>query len=100
MRSILSWLAREADFSGVAWAQSAPWESWGMHPMWGMWGIGMLLFMLVFWGLVLAAVVVGIRWLLQQGRPARADTALDILRERYARGEIDREEFMARKRDL
>jgi uncharacterized membrane protein len=30
----------------------------------------------------------------------RGDRALDILRERYGRGEINREEFLARKRDL
>ncbi len=83
--------------------QSPPWESWGMHPMWGLWGlwgIGMVLFMVVFWGLVIAAIVVGIRWLVQQGRDSRPDAALGVLRERYARGEIDREEFLARKRDL
>ena len=74
-----------------------------MHPMWGMWGlwgIGMMLFMLVFWGLVFVAIVVAIRWLAQQGKGSRSDSALEILRERYARGEIDREEFLARKRDL
>ena len=69
---------------------------------WGAWGIGMSLMMLLFWGVVIAAIVVGIRWLLGQTRPAppRPDTALDILRERYARGEISREEFEQRKRDL
>jgi putative membrane protein len=71
-----------------------------MHPMWGMWGIGMMLFMLVFWGLVAAGIVVAIRWLAQQGKGSRSDAALEILRERYARGEIDREEFLARKRAL
>lgn len=74
-----------------------------MHPMWGMWGlwgVGMMLFMLVFWGLVVAGVVIAIRWLVQQGRGSRSDAALEILRERYARGEIDQEEFLARKRDL
>jgi putative membrane protein len=75
-----------------------------MHPMWGMWGlwgIGMMLGMLVFWGLVITGVVLGIRWLVRQGSAERkGDRALDILRERYARGEINREEFLARKRDL
>lgn len=76
---------------------------WGMHPMssvWGIWGIGMMLMMTVFWGLVIVGIVLGIRWLVGQGRAPRPDTALDTLRHRYARGEIDREEFEAKKRDL
>ena len=76
---------------------------WGMRPMWGwwgIWGIGMMLFVLLFWGLVIAGVVLGIRWLVRQGRDSRPDSALDILRQRYARGEIDQEEFEAKKRDL
>jgi putative membrane protein len=85
---------------GIAWAQSPSWEPWGMHPMWGLWGIGMMLFMLVFWGVVVAGIIITVRWLMHQGRGSRSDGALDILRERYARGEIDREEFLARKRDL
>ena len=55
---------------------------------------------LVFWGLVMVGLVLGLRWLLSQGRESRSDAALDILRQRYARGEIDKEEFEARKRDL
>jgi putative membrane protein len=91
------------DAPRVAWAQTQSWEYWGMHPMggmWGFWGVGMMLLMLLFWGAVIASLVVAIRWLIHQGRASRPDSALDILRERYARGEIDREEFLARKRDL
>ena len=104
MRHAVVMVAILLGLPGVACAQPVPaWESWGMHPMWGMWGlwgIGMMLFMLVFWALVVAGIVVAIRWLVQQGRGSRSDAALEILRERYARGEIDREEFLARKRDL
>ena len=74
-----------------------------MHPLWWMWGAGglvMMLMMLVFWGVVIAGFVLGIRWLVSQGRPSVHDSALAILRERYARGEISREEFEARRRDL
>jgi putative membrane protein len=86
----------------VAWAQEGPSE-WGWHPMWGMWGawgIGMLLVMLTFWVLVIVGLVALVRWLVTQGRESRTDTALEILRQRYARGEINKDEFDAKKRDL
>ena len=85
-------------------AQEQPWErGWGMHHGWWMWGpVGavMMLMMLVFWAFVITGLVFGIRWLARQGRQERPDRALDILRERYARGEINKEEFEARRRDL
>lgn len=112
-------MARAAWLAGVALAGAAlpalaqvpdrDWNGWATHPMWGMWGIWgvwglvMMLVMLVFWGLVIAGLVVGLRWLLSltgDGRRDRSDAALDILRQRYARGEISREEFEAKKRDL
>ena len=87
-----------------AWAQERPWEwGWGMHPMswmWGAWGVFMMLAMLLFWGLVIAGIVLVIRWLARQGGGAGSDAALEILRQRYARGEINKEEFEAKKRDL
>ena len=89
---------------GAAMAQERSWE-WGpgMHPgpwMWGAGGLLMMLMMLVFWGLIIVGLVLGIRWFVSQGRESRSDTAMDILRQRYARGEIDKEEFEARRRDL
>lgn len=45
-------------------------------------------------------MVLGVRWLAGQGHLARRDEALEILRRCYARGEIDKQEFEARKRDL
>jgi len=57
-------------------------------------GVGLLAFLVV-------ALVAAIRWLWTNVPAERAqDRALTILRERYARGEIDREEFEARRRDL
>jgi len=88
----------------LATAQERTWEwQWGMHPMMFMWGAGglvMMLMMLVVWGLVIAGLVVGVRWLVGQGRSGHRDEALEILRQRYARGEIDKQEFETRKRDL
>ena len=76
---------------------------WGQMPWF--WGMGMLLGMAVFflfWALVLAGLVLLIRWLWVQARPTfRADeSALEILKRRYARGEITREEFESIRRDL
>jgi putative membrane protein len=87
------------------WAQERAYEwGWGMHhPMWGLWGIwgfAMMLMMFVFWGIVIAGIVIGMRCLARQGRESKPDAALEILRQRYARGDINKEEFEARKRDL
>lgn len=67
----------------------------------GMWGMpGTMVFMTLFWVLAVVAIGAGIWWLVRSPRRVRHDAALDVLRERYARGEITREEFEARKRDL
>ena len=74
-----------------------------MQPIWGLsgpWHLGIMLLMLAFWGVVIAGVVLGIRWLRSQGRRPESDPALEILRQRYGRGDISKEEFDAKKRDL
>jgi uncharacterized membrane protein len=60
----------------------------------------MMLLGTVFGLLVLAAIGIAIWWLVRQWRPAPSDTALDLLRQRYARGEMTQEEFESRRRDL
>jgi putative membrane protein len=69
------------------------------------WGVGMLIGVgafILFWVLVLAGLVLLARWLWVQARPtSKADeSALEILKRRYARGEITREEFETIRRDL
>ncbi len=95
---------------GAGWSALAqmgpPWESWGWHWtwMWGAMGIGMLLWMILFWGLLVAGVVVLVRWVWGTGRPGppggAAETALDILKKRYAKGEITKEQFETMRRDI
>ncbi|SEP18316.1 putative membrane protein [Salinihabitans flavidus] len=72
------------------------------HMMWGGgYGIGGALMMLVFWGLIIALIVFVVRWLTINDRTSgRHDDSLAILRERFAKGEIDEEEFDRRKRAL
>ena len=82
-------------------AQAPDEWGWRMHPMggWG-WGFGMMGMMLLFWGVVIFAGVVGIRWLIGQTKQPRGDSAMEILRERFARGEIEKDEFEAKKKEL
>lgn len=69
----------------------------------GAWpGFGWL-FMLLFWALLILGIFALIKWLADEagsrGAPAQK-RALQILEERYARGEIEREAFEQKKRDL
>ncbi len=75
-------------------------------PAGGMWGTGMMFFMTLLWiavfVLIVMAVVYLVRYLQRSGRqetPAH-ETPLDILKKRYARGEIDKKEFEEKKREL
>jgi putative membrane protein len=57
--------------------------------------------MALFWVLVAVVVVYLLRVFSQGQAPGHKDgQAMEILRERYARGEIGQEEFEARRRDL
>lgn len=81
------------------WAQ-APERYYDYHMMGG-WG-GMLFgpLMLILTIAVIAVVVVlAVRWLGSVGQPA-ANSPLDILKERFARGEINREEYEERRKVL
>ncbi|MFZ2293725.1 MAG: SHOCT domain-containing protein [Polaromonas sp.] len=75
---------------------------WGGHwgPGWGLFGLMHIL----WWVFVVLGIVALVRWASGGGprhlRNADEDRALAILRERYARGEIDKAEFEERKRDL
>ena len=92
----------------LAYAQPREYGPWHMMPgMFGGWGMGWvgMVFMFVFWGLVIAALFFLVKWLIQatrSGKPSddRFSRAIDILKERYARGEIDKVEFQSKKRDL
>ena len=76
---------------------------WG-YDGFGFGGLGMGIGMLLFWALIIAAIVMLGRGF--GGRPGGSEsrvlerTPLDILGERYAKGEIDKGEFEQKRRDL
>jgi putative membrane protein len=88
---------------------SAQWRgsgSWEMGPGMMSWGMGWFspIIMLIFSIVVIAAIFFLIRWLVRSTRessPLKTDnSALDILEKRYARGEINKEEYEEKKKDL
>ncbi len=84
----------------LAWADVAGEGTHGYGHMWGggaHWIFGPVM-MILFVGLIVAVVVLIVRWL--GGAGARPKAAQDILEERFARGEIDKDEFEARRQAL
>ncbi len=72
---------------------------WGYdHMIWGG-GYGMFggLMMLVFWGVVIALIVLAVRWFADGKDGNRQQDPMDILKDRFAKGEIDEDEFQRRK---
>ena len=79
---------------------------------WGMMGSGMMdgfswwwfmpIFFILFWGLVIWGIVALVRGLSgsRGSDSSKADSALEVLKRRYARGEINKEEYEEKKEDL
>ena len=81
------------------------WEETMSGPWFWGWGLLWMVMITAFWLLILLVLVLAVRWLWQAGSGIRfvqplEESALEILKKRYARGEIGKEEFEAKKRDL
>ncbi|MBD3290758.1 SHOCT domain-containing protein [candidate division KSB1 bacterium] len=72
-------------------------HDWG----WFHWGYG---FVVLFWIVLIVLIVWAIKYLTRNRQNTsttmRQDSPLEILKKRYARGEIDRKEFEEKKKDL
>jgi putative membrane protein len=67
----------------------------------GSWGWGGGMSMVLFWGAIVAVIVFAVRFFGNDTAARGGDTTpLQILKERYARGEIGKDEFEQKKRDL
>lgn len=85
---------------------------WGWNGMMGF-GFGWI-FMIIFWGLIIWGIIALIRHggccgighgahgngESKKNLPAGRQVPLDILKERYAKGEINKQEFEEKKKDL
>ncbi len=72
---------------------------YGHAMMGGNWFFGPIM-MVLFIGLIVAAIVFTTRILGADSSNRSSSNALDILKERFAKGEIDKDEFEERKRIL
>ena len=106
----LSLLLFSVGYHSEVFAQWGGYGGYHMGPgMMGGYGTGWFggIFMIIFWVLIIVGLVFLIEWLVQStkghsspgwtGSPARA---FEILKERYAWGEINKQEFDEKKRDL
>lgn len=95
----------------LPWLLPVGWDAWGMGPTtWGHmggWGMmGMMFVWPVLLLVVLGVVVAGAAWIAQSstrggaGAAPAGEAPLDILKRRYAAGEITREQFDEMRRTL
>jgi putative membrane protein len=85
---------------------------YGYGPQWGMmngygYGYGYGVGHMIIWVVILVAIIALVVWLVRSAAlpairhlPPRRSAGLDVLEERYARGEIGRDEYLQKKKDI
>ena len=99
-------LAVVAIVGGGIFAQAQPYGP-GMMGGWG-YGDGYGPLHIVVWVIILIVIVALVVWLVRSlttpdvyhHLPSRRSAGLEVLEERYARGEINRDEYLQKKKDI
>ena len=73
---------------------------WGMHDVGGWWMLFGGIWMFLFWGGLIGLIVWGITRLTRRDGSTPKHNPLDIAKERYAKGEITKEEYDQYRKDL
>jgi len=81
-------------------------EDWGYGQMMGYGGFGFgWIFTLIFWALIIWAIIAFVKYIseksnIKSNSNDQGDSAMKILKERYAKGEINKEEFEQKRKDI
>jgi len=74
------------------------WHMWDLSSGLGWWMGGA--WMLLFWGAIIALIVWVVKKVTNRDDSTKKQSPLDIARERYAKGEISKDEFEQLKKDI
>ena len=97
------WMPMMMGMGGGMWPMDSEFNSFNNNSMmgYGLGGFGGGIVMILFWVLIIVGIIALVRYTMDNSaKSGSSKSALDILKERYAKGEIDKNEFEAKKKDL
>ena len=73
---------------------------WGLHEVNGWWMAAGWILIVFIWGGLIALGILSFKWFMKHNAATDRQTPLEIAKERYAKGEITKEQFEQIKKDL